>query len=44
LLKIPTIIGNPWDRVIYPLDVKPAIDAIAPQMASAIGLAMRDIV
>lgn len=44
LLKIPTIIGNPWDRVIYPLDVKPAMDAIAPQMASAIGLAMRDIV
>ena len=44
LLKIPTIIGNPWDRVVYPVDLKPALDSLAPQMASAIGLAMRDIV
>ncbi len=43
IVKIPTVIGNPWDRVIYPLDLKPVLDGIAPQMASSIGLAMRDI-
>ncbi len=43
-VKIQTIIGNPWDRVIYPLDLKPVLDSMAPHMASAIGLAMKDIV
>lgn len=43
LVKIPTVIGNPWDRIVYPLDLKPVLDGIAPQMASSIGLAMRDI-
>ena len=43
LLQIQTIIGNPWDRIIYPLDLKPVLDSVAPQMAAVIGLAMRDI-
>ncbi|OGY91338.1 MAG: hypothetical protein A3B31_02665 [Candidatus Komeilibacteria bacterium RIFCSPLOWO2_01_FULL_53_11] len=43
LLKIPVYIGNPWDRIIYPLDLKPVLEAIGPQMAVAVGLAMRDI-
>lgn len=44
LLKIPVYIGNPWDRVVYPLDLKPVLEGIGPQMAVAVGLAMRNIV
>lgn len=43
LLQIPVYVGNPWDRVIYPLDLKPVLENIGPQMAVSIGLAMRSI-
>ena len=43
LLNIPVYIGNPWDRVVYPLDLKPVLESIGPQMAVSIGLAMRNI-
>jgi len=43
LLKLPVIIGDPWDRVIYPMDLKPVLEEIGPRMSAAIGLAMRDI-
>lgn len=38
------IIGNPWSRVAYPLDLKMVLDEIGPQMAVAVGLALREIV
>ncbi len=44
LLKIPVYIGNPWDRVVYPVDLKPVLENIGPQMAVSIGLAMKYIV
>ncbi len=43
LLKIPVYIGNPWDRVVYPVDLKPVLEGIGPQMAVSIGLAMKYI-
>lgn len=43
LLNLPVIIGDPWDRIIYPLDLKAALQEIGPMMAASIGLAMRDI-
>lgn len=43
LLKVPVYIGNPWDRVTIPVDLKPVLDNIGPQMAVSIGLAMRNI-
>ncbi len=43
LLKIPVYIGNPWDRVVYPVDLKPVLESIGPQMAVSIGLAMKYI-
>ncbi|MBI4090722.1 MAG: pilus assembly protein PilM [Candidatus Komeilibacteria bacterium] len=43
LLRIPVYVGNPWDRVVYPLDLKPVLENIGPQMAVSIGLAMRNI-
>jgi len=43
LLNMQVIIGDPWDRIIYPMDIKPILQEIGPRMAVSIGLAMRDI-
>lgn len=43
ILDINVIIGNPWARVSYPIDLKPMLDEIGPRMSVAIGLAMREI-
>ena len=43
LLGLPVIIGDPWDRIVYPLDLKPLLTEIGPRMAACIGLSMRDI-
>ncbi len=43
-LSIKTFIGDPWARLIYPLELKPALQEIGPRFAVAIGLAMRQIV
>lgn len=43
LLEIKVIIGDPWDRVIYPLELKPILQELAPRFSVAIGLAMREI-
>ena len=43
LFNKPTIIGNPWDKVVYPQELKPALDEVGSRLAVAIGLAMRDI-
>jgi type IV pilus assembly protein PilM len=43
LFNKPTVIGNPWDRVVYPVELKPVLDEVGSRLAVAIGLAMRDI-
>ena len=43
LLGLPVIIGDPWDRIVYPMDLKPVLQEIGPRMAASIGLSMRDI-
>jgi type IV pilus assembly protein PilM len=43
LLDIKVIIGDPWARISYPVDLKPVLDEIAPRISVAIGLAMREI-
>jgi type IV pilus assembly protein PilM len=43
LLDIKVIIGDPWARISYPLDLKPVLEEIAPRISVAIGLAMREI-
>ncbi|KKR05137.1 MAG: Type IV pilus assembly protein PilM [Parcubacteria group bacterium GW2011_GWC2_39_14] len=42
-LNLKTFIGNPWARVIYPEDLDPILQSIGPRLATALGLAMRDI-
>lgn len=37
------LIGNPWDRIIYPPELKPILDEIGSRLTVSIGLAMRDI-
>lgn len=43
LFNKPTLIGNPWDNVAYPDELKPVLDEVGSRLAVAIGLAMRDI-
>lgn len=43
LLNMQVIISDPWDRIIYPLDLQPILEEIGPRMATSVGLAMRDI-
>lgn len=43
LFAKPTIIGNPWDKIIYDAGLKAVLDEVGSRMAVAIGLAMRDI-
>jgi type IV pilus assembly protein PilM len=42
-LNLRVFVGDPWARVIYPVDLRPALDTIGPRCAVAIGLAMREI-
>jgi len=44
LLNIKVIIGDPWARVIYPIELKSVLDNLAPRFSVAVGLAMREIV
>lgn len=42
-LSVRAFLGDPWARVIYPLPLKPTLDAIGPRFSVSIGLAMREI-
>ncbi len=42
-LDAKVIIGNPWNRVEYPQELKPVLEEVGPKLAVAIGLAMREI-
>jgi len=41
--KLKVYIGNAWERIVYPTDLKPALEEVGSRMAVAIGLAMREI-
>lgn len=44
LLNIKVYIGDPWSRVSYPEELRPALEEISARFAVAVGLAMREIV
>lgn len=44
VLNIKTYIGDPWARVVYPVDLRPVLQEIGPRFAVSVGLAMREIV
>ncbi len=41
-LDINVVIGDPWFRVAYPVEIKPVLEQIGPRLAVAIGLAMSE--
>lgn len=43
-LNTKVFIGDPWARIIFPVDLKPALDEIGPRFAVAVGLGIREIV
>lgn len=42
-LGIKTFIANPWARIAHPKDLAPVLETVAPRMAIAVGLAMREL-
>lgn len=42
-LNLKVIIGDPWNRVRCPEELKPVLNEVGPRLAVAIGLAMREI-
>lgn len=42
-LQIKVILGDPWARIIYPEDLRPALQEIGPRFSVAAGLAMKEI-
>ena len=42
-LNIKVIIGDPWNRINYPAELRPVLSEVGPRLAVAIGLAMREI-
>jgi type IV pilus assembly protein PilM len=36
------VVGDPWFRVAYPVELKPILEQIGPRLSVAIGLAMRE--
>lgn len=42
-LSIKVIIGDSWNRINYPQEIKPVLMEVGPKLAVAIGLAMREI-
>lgn len=43
-LDMKVFVGDPWARVVYPVELKPVLQEIGPRFAIAVGLAMREIV
>lgn len=43
VLGYKVFIGDPWARVMYPMDLQPVLQQVGPRLAVATGLAMREI-
>lgn len=43
VLDMKVIIGDPWARVSYPVDLKPLLNEIGPRLSIAVGLALREM-
>ncbi len=42
-LNVNVVLGDPWARVSYPLDLKPVLEEVGSRMAIAVGLALREV-
>lgn len=43
VINLRVVVGDPWARVAYPQELKPALEEVAPRFAVAVGLALREI-
>ena len=43
ILNVRVLIGDPWARIAYAKELKPALEEVAPRFAVAVGLALREI-
>jgi len=43
ILDLNVIIGDPWARISYPMELEPVLKEIGPKLSVAVGLAMREI-
>jgi len=43
-MNVNAYLGDPWARVVYPLDLRPILDEIGSRFSVAIGCAMRNII
>ncbi len=43
IFQLKTIIGDPWQAVSYPIELKGVLEEIGPRLATAVGLALREI-
>jgi len=43
LMNVNAYLGDPWARVVYPMDLRPILDDIGSRFGVSIGCAMRDI-
>jgi len=44
ILQIKVYIGDPWARIVYPVELRPVLQELGPSFAVSVGLAMREIV
>jgi len=44
ILQIKVYVGDPWARIIYPVELKSILQELGPSFAVSVGLAMREIV
>lgn len=42
-LNLQVIIGDPWNRIHFPEELRPVLSEVGPRLSVAIGLAMREI-
>ncbi len=43
VIDLRILVGNPWSKIAYAEDLKPALEEVAPRFAVAVGLALREI-
>ena len=43
-LEIKAYIGDPWARIVYPVELKSVLRELGPKLAVAVGLGMREII
>ncbi len=43
IFGLPTVVGNPWGKITYPVGLEPVLNELAPAFCISVGLAMREL-